>query len=284
VLVHPARFSGSPDEFRRVADAYLTKAEAAARHAIELDASSPGGYLALANILLARGNIPSADEMISKASAFDPNDPDLLSLRSAVLAIMGRMKEANAMRQQLRMVEPLVPTENRFTALWLWVEGQNDAAIAILKAVPPDANANQSSDLAMLYASIGHYREAADTLENSNLNNRNGTFTKDAAQVLRTAPAKTAAPMSLPQLGQLGWVYLHVGAPQRALEYYEREAQAGFRGFGFLPLVWHPSYAPVRKTERFKTHVRGLGLVEYWRAKGWPEFCHPTTGDDFECN
>jgi hypothetical protein len=136
----------------------------------------------------------------------------------------------------------------------------------------------------MLYAWMGNYREAADTLENSNLNNRNGTFTKDAAQVLRTAPAKTAAPMSLPQLGQLGWVYLHVGAPQRALEYYEREAQAGFRGFGFLPLVWHPSYAPVRKTERFKTHVRGLGLVEYWRAKGWPEFCHPTTGDDFECN
>jgi hypothetical protein len=39
----------------------------------------------------------------------------------------------------------------------------------------------------------------------------------------------------------------------------------------------------VRKTERFKNHVRGLGLVEYWRANGWPEFCHPTTGDDFEC-
>jgi len=26
------------------------------------------------------------------------------------------------------------------------------------------------------------------------------------------------------------------------------------------------------------------GYVEYWRAKGWPEFCHPTTGDDFACN
>jgi hypothetical protein len=24
-------------------------------------------------------------------------------------------------------------------------------------------------------------------------------------------------------------------------------------------------------------------LVEYWRAKGWPQFCHPTTGDDFVC-
>jgi hypothetical protein len=92
-----------------------------------------------------------------------------------------------------------------------------------------------------------------------------------------------ASPQNLPKLGQLDWVYLYIGAPQRAFDYYEREAETGFRGFGLLPLVWHPSWAPVRKTERFKNHVRGLGLVEYWRANGWPEFCHPTTGDDFEC-
>jgi len=49
-------------------------------------------------------------------------------------------------------------------------------------------------------------------------------------------------------------------------------------------LVWNPSYAPARKTERFKTLVRNAGLVEYWRAKGWPAQCHPTTSDDFECN
>ena len=50
-----------------------------------------------------------------------------------------------------------------------------------------------------------------------------------------------------------------------------------------LGWLWHPSYAPVRKTERFKTFVRQTGLVEYWRARGWPEFCHPTIGDDFVC-
>jgi hypothetical protein len=40
----------------------------------------------------------------------------------------------------------------------------------------------------------------------------------------------------------------------------------------------------VRNTERFKTFARQSVMVEYWRAKGWPEFCHPTAGDDFECN
>jgi len=44
-------------------------------------------------------------------------------------------------------------------------------------------------------------------------------------------------------------------------------------------LLWHPSYPPLRKTERFKAFVRATDYVEYWHVKGWPEFCHPTTAD-----
>jgi hypothetical protein len=40
----------------------------------------------------------------------------------------------------------------------------------------------------------------------------------------------------------------------------------------------------VRKTERFKALMRKMGLVDYWKVRGWPDLCHPTTGDDFECN
>ena len=39
-----------------------------------------------------------------------------------------------------------------------------------------------------------------------------------------------------------------------------------------------------KKTERFKDYVRKLGLVDYWRAKGWPEFCHPIESKDFACS
>jgi hypothetical protein len=54
------------------------------------------------------------------------------------------------------------------------------------------------------------------------------------------------------------------------LEFYEDEIKAGY----FQPIsttwFWHPTYAAVRKTERFKTVARDLGLVDYWRARGWP--------------
>jgi hypothetical protein len=33
--------------------------------------------------------------------------------------------------------------------------------------------------------------------------------------------------------------------------------------------------APVRKTEHFKALARNNGLVDYWRERGWPEFCRP---------
>ena len=52
---------------------------------------------------------------------------------------------------------------------------------------------------------------------------------------------------------------------------------------GSRAFVWHPAYAPVRKTERFKTLMKKAGLVDYWKVKGWPPQCHPTTENDFAC-
>ena len=30
--------------------------------------------------------------------------------------------------------------------------------------------------------------------------------------------------------------------------------------------------------------LKKAGLVDYWRARGWADVCHPTTGDNFECS
>jgi hypothetical protein len=81
----------------------------------------------------------------------------------------------------------------------------------------------------------------------------------------------------------LGWVYPHVGELGRSLEWYESLTEAGFELNFATSWLWHPSYAPVRKTERFKEYVRKNGLVDYWRERGWPEFCRPQGADDFVC-
>jgi hypothetical protein len=85
-------------------------------------------------------------------------------------------------------------------------------------------------------------------------------------------------------LGPLDFVYLFTGAPGRVLDTYERNVEAGWMNNAQWVVLWHSSYAPARKTDRFKALVRNGGMVDYWRAKGWPDLCRPLGPDDFVCD
>ena len=69
----------------------------------------------------------------------------------------------------------------------------------------------------------------------------------------------------------------------RILEYPERNLEISFAGDNLARMLWHPDYAPLRKTERFKAYARKAGLVDYWKARGWPDLCRPVGADDFVC-
>ena len=215
---------------------------------------------------------------IHKALSLDANNPDGLAGYGSLLASMGRLKEAVAIRQQVQALEPFVPIFKAGTAVVLWESGQTDAAITMLKDLPFSL-----PDLARIYAALGRYNEAADSLLAMTPGLFRPGLVEEAARLLRTAPAMVASPQSLPRFGALAFVYLHIGASNRVLEFDEGNAEVGYAVPVFTGFLWHSSYAAVRKTERFKAFARRSGLVDYWRAKGWPEFCHPTTGDDFVC-
>jgi tetratricopeptide (TPR) repeat protein len=271
------------DEALRVREELSSKQEAAARRAVALDPSLAEGYLALSIAGPNRQNLVLREELISKALALDPNNQLALGIYGNLLAGVGRLKEALAARQQLRVLEPFVPAANSNLADSLWLDGQNDAAIALLKDVPgwiPRA------ETARIYASMGRFSEAADAeLALSSMSVPTGTaaIATESARLLRMAPAAVASPQNLLRLEYMGWVYLYIGAPSRAMEQYEKESEAGFFSLPSISVLWHPSYAPVRKTEGFKAYVRKAGLVDYWRQRGWPDLCRPMGADDFVC-
>jgi hypothetical protein len=129
------------------------------------------------------------------------------------------------------------------------------------------------------------FDEAADTLMELAAGDANSNMAQ-AARLLRMDPAQLPSVDRLPRLPPpLSMLYLYLGDRERALLPYERMVDIGFVGGGIRGTapVWHADFAPLRKTARFKVLMRKAGYVEYWRAKGWPEQCHPTTGDDFEC-
>jgi orotate phosphoribosyltransferase len=51
----------------------------------------------------------------------------------------------------------------------------------------------------------------------------------------------------------------------------------------FLTPDASPNVARFRKDPRFQMLVRDTGLLDYWRAVGWPDLCRPL-GDGVECD
>jgi TolB-like protein/DNA-binding SARP family transcriptional activator len=260
------------------------KTETAAREAIRLDSRNAVAYVALAQVENRRGNAVAGEDLYKQALALDPYDPEVLSAFSLRLVFVGRIREALNMRERLRTLEPFVPVYNAQTANLMLIDGQNQAAIAILRALP--ANGPNNISLAHAYAAEGRYEEAADTLLAIPLTDRavSRQSIEDAAQLLRNAPTTVTAPEALPEFrGLLNYVYAYVGAVDRGMEDPERAITHGFQGLPQFRHLWSPEYAPLRKTERFKALVRRLGWVDYWRARGWADFCHPLGADDFVC-
>src|SRR5262249_4822890 len=157
-------------------------------------------------------------------------------------------------------------------------------AIALGSAQPPPA---AIALLSGIYASQGHFQEAADALAPI-ARNPNSAAAR-VAEILRKHPA-AIPPESLPpdgqgtQAGLIRMVYPALGVWDRGIAIHERSFDAGALGGRSFSWIWHPSNAAARRSEQFKRVVRKIGLVDWWRVKGWPPQCHPTTGDDFVCN
>jgi hypothetical protein len=268
----PGRYTVSIDEYRQMLDSFLVRAEAAAERAIQLAPDQADGYVSLSTVQQFRGKWILAEELISKALAIDPNNPDGLYEQGFVLQGAGRVKEELVTRQKLYALEPLVPRFNQLLANALWLNGQDDAAVGLANR---SGGANRPLRLAMIHAAAGRFSEAAEALSMVPPEMHPPGAVEAAARIMRTAPASAASQQPIPNLGLLSFVYAYVGAPDKILEPFVGEIPT---------FVWHPSYASVRKTESFKMLMRSMGVVDYWRAKGWPDLCRPAGADDFVCD
>ncbi len=60
-----------------------------------------------------------------------------------------------------------------------------------------------------------------------------------------------------------------------------REAIFGSKTNAYI--AWLPVFEDVRRLPEFKVLLADLGLVDYWRAAGWPDVCRPAGELDFDC-
>jgi TolB-like protein len=268
----------SAEQVRGIVAEVIPKAEAAAKRAIEIDPKLADGYFGLGFIQHVRAKQLDAMASFEKGMALDSTNPDGLHIYSDTLADLGYVKKSLPLRKQLQTLEPFVPVYQAITARIMFADGDYDILVPPSNAVPAPAIAMATAEV---LAAKGRFKEAADTLQaTSGL----GPTAGPAIALLRNAPAK-ADLNGIPELRpQLRFVYNYVGAPERYLDAYEDDFKIGYVGPGNNVYLWAPAYAPIRKTSRFKEYIRAIGILDYWRARGWPDLCHATTGDDFECS
>src|SRR6185503_15655779 len=138
--------------------------------------------------------------------------------------------------------------------------------------------------LAEAYAACGRYAEAADVLLLITGNQVSRQSVEDAVRLLRTAPTKTNAPAALPKLaGELNFVYAHVGALERIMEFAERNLAIGWVGSTANYPMWTQErarlarpFAPHRQGRRF--HRR---LARFQSGRVIVTFSSPSRPFDF---
>lgn len=233
---------------------------------------------ALANVQSQRGKWLEAEDVFKQALALDPNDAEVLDRYRSLPAGAGRIKEILPIGDRLHTLEPTDLGYNTITAGMLNLDGQSALAIHMMEQIPPSGGRNLF--LAYAYAGAGRYTDAADTLLLPSTDLFARQSLEDAARMLRIAPAEAPSQPTLE--GLLNFAYAYVGALPRVMEYYERNADIGY--FSSSPALWFRDFVALRNTERFKAFVRKVGLVDYWKARGWPDHCRPSGADDFLCD
>jgi TolB-like protein len=278
-LFAPSLRAGLPQEERKVVEATIPKSDALARRATRLDPKSAEAFVALGYASMVQRHMADAEDAFRKAIALNPNQADGLHGLSQLLAALGRVDESLTMREHLQEGEQYIINYTADTAEIYWLAGVTAKAIAMLQPFRP----GRTLELALVLASAGRHQDAAAALREMPASNYPAGMLESAAKILDAAPAKVTDPAALPRIGNLSFAYMHVGAPERVLEFYEDEIAGDY----FQPIsstwFWHPTYAPVRKTERFKKVARELGLVAYWYERGWPAQCRAVGSNDFVC-
>jgi len=139
----------------------LTKAEAAALRALELDDSLAEAHHSLGNIKMNRLDWAGAEDEFTRAIELNPSLARAHAGYSNILAVLGESERSLAERQKARELDPLLPRSDAQFGWALMGVGRVDEAIEVFKK----SDFQKHYNLGAAYAVKRMYREAAAEFE-----------------------------------------------------------------------------------------------------------------------
>jgi TolB-like protein/tetratricopeptide (TPR) repeat protein len=259
------------------------KAESAWQHVQQLQPDWPELQFRIADRSIDQGRWQEAAEHYriawAAATKFGQNTRGNDGRHPGLLVETGHTREAIAVLERAREFDPLSPAPS----VWL-ISAYSDAGnFKAAYAEVERANHLFASPLingGSLKAALGARDRVQVMRRIAPTNPLSALLDKPAearAYLHSLAPSLTATGLT-----QNAIFFAYFGDAQGALESLRTASSQGARAFAALNL-WSPVMHDMRQLPGFKQLVRDMGLVDYWRQAGWPDRCHPTTGEDFDC-
>lgn len=168
---------------------FASKAEAAARKAIELDANLAEGHLAMGRVRMSAWDWAAAELEIKRAIELNPNLVAAHNAYAVYLMIHGKREEAVVQLNRVRELDPLSLSAKVAVLTSLYLFRQNDQALEVAKKIleTDRNNANLHLEVGESYARLHRYREAIAAYQEAI---RLGEDSPDAQMLLSAAYAR----------------------------------------------------------------------------------------------
>ena len=258
----------------------------AALHAIELEPSLGEAHAALGYALSQQRDLLQAEEEYRKAIALGLPMGGEMSAYAVLQFSVGNIDKAREIFQASRETDPLTPTIVAFLVGSHHVLGDTPAARAEYeRGRALFSNHSFTNFMATVgRLSSGEVRSPSELpLEADDIDEaarEHFHVPERALQELRILyeDDRHADPLARRHLAV--WA-AYFGDPELALRSM-KDSAAGSTTNAFM--LWFPLFSEARQQPGFKDLMRELGIVAHWRTYGWPKYCRPSVGDDFECS
>jgi hypothetical protein len=211
--------------------------------------------------------------------------------RGIFLSYVGRLREAIPELERARAEDPLAPAIAGFLSRAYLSRGDTAAALAeVDRGLELQGGRQLLQRLAFWIAMNRNDRSEMERRLKS-LREIPDSTGRDARlfELARFLDSPQAAEAEIRRLAALDdphdrmllviWA-AHVHAPELSLELMTKEAGNGES----IPTLWVPMMRDVRRLPAFRELARASGLLAYWQAYGWPDYCRPVGKDDFTCS
>ena len=260
---------------------------AAARRAAALDPQSGEAQAYIGVFLTLRHDWIAGYQAFDRAVELEPQNASVLDIFAQNLVDTGYFVEARALAERAVALDPLVPIYHN-TLGWASMAHPDyggDAALEqfrLARALGPDLPFGYNNALRTLF-SRGRREEAGQIFDEIL---RQGIYAERAREPIdRLMEAWAAGDTALRALppDHTFWrsgIAILLDDVEMALDTAEinwaREPQSSLNLFLGLTSNY-------RNHPRWRQHIRDVGLIELWQARGFPEGCQALGADDFQC-